>query len=155
MAEQSDIAEVIKNIQADVITIVKGEIELAKAELVPQAKAAGVGAGLFGGAAYVALSGAALLFSGLAFWLSLGFQAWFGLELLTALTLGFLVMAVVFFLVAGVLALIGKSQMNFTPPEATQASVEGWVGAGEGRVAKGQADVAALSITGKRAEIEP
>jgi len=44
MAEQPDIAEVIKNIQADVTTIVKGEIELAKAELMPQAKAAGIGA---------------------------------------------------------------------------------------------------------------
>jgi len=63
-------------------------------------------------------------------------------------------MAVVFFLVAGVLALIGKSQMNFTPPEATQASVEASVEAVRGAVAKGQADVAALSLTGRRPEIE-
>ena len=45
MADESGIAEVIKNIQADVSTIVRGEIELAKAELIPQAKAAGLGAG--------------------------------------------------------------------------------------------------------------
>ena len=42
MVDQSGIADVIKNIQADVTTIVKGEIELAKAELLPQAKAAGI-----------------------------------------------------------------------------------------------------------------
>lgn len=154
MAEQSDIAEVIKNIQADVIAIVKGEVELAKAELLPQAKAAGVGAGLFGTAAYVGLSGAAVLFSGLAFWLSLGFQTWFGLELLAALALGFIVLALVFFLIAGILALIGRSRMNFTPPEATQASIEASIDAVKDAVAKGQSDVAALSLTGKRAEIE-
>ena len=75
MADQKELADVIKSITADVTTIVKGEIELAKAELMPQAKAAGIGAGLFGAAAYVGLSGAAVLFSGLAFWLSLGFQS--------------------------------------------------------------------------------
>lgn len=155
MAEKSDIADVIKNIQADVITIVKGEIELAKAELVPQAKAAGVGAGLFGASAYVGLSGAALLFSGLAFWLSLGFQAWFHLDLLAALTWGFVVMAVIFFLVAGVLALIGKSRMNFSAPEATVANAEASVAAVKGAVEKGMQDVAELPLSGKRPELEP
>nr|WP_300143443.1 phage holin family protein [Propionicimonas sp.] len=154
MAEQTDIAEVIKNIQADVTTIVKGEIELAKAELMPQAKAAGVGAGLFGAAAYVGLSGAALLFSGLAFWLSLGFQTWFHLDLLAALTWGFAVMAIVFFLVAGVLALVGKSQLNLKGPEATVASAEASVAAVKAAVERGQQDVAAMSLTGKRPELE-
>jgi len=95
-----------------------------------------------------------VLFSGLAFWLSLGFQSWFQLDLLPALTLGFIVMAVVFFLVAGLLALIGKSRMTFTPPQATQASVEASVTAVKDAVAKGQAEVGALSLTGKRPEIE-
>jgi hypothetical protein len=154
MAEQTDIAEVIKNIQADVTTIVKGEIELAKAELMPQAKAAGVGAGLFGAAAYVGLSGAALLFSGLAFWLSLGFQSWFHLDLLAALAWGFAVMAVLFFLLAGVLALVGRSRLNFTGPEATVASAEASVAAVKGAVERGTQDVAAMSLTGKRPELE-
>lgn len=154
MPEQSDIADVIKNIQADVITIVKGEIELAKAELLPQAKSAGVGAGLFGAAAYVGLSGAALLFSGLAFWLSLGFQTWFHLDLLPALTWGFVVMALVFLLVAGVLALVGRSRMSFSAPEATVASAEASVAAVKGAVDKGMQDVARLPLTGKRPELE-
>ncbi|MFT4110756.1 phage holin family protein [Propionicimonas sp.] len=154
MAEQSDLAEVIKNIQADVTTIIKGEIELAKAELVPQAKAAGVGAGLFGAAAYVALSGAALLFSGLAFWLSVGFQAWFHLEILPALAWGFAVMAVLFFLLAGVLALVGKSRLTFSPPEATVANAEASLAAVKSAVAKGKADVDALSLTGRQPALE-
>lgn len=155
MADQSDIADVIKNIQADVTTIVKGEIELAKAELLPQAKAAGIGAGLFGAAAYVAITGATLLFCGLSFWLSLGFQSWFGLDLLAALAWGFAVMAVLMFLLAGVLALIGKGQLNFTGPEATVANAEASVAAVKAAVEKGQQDVAALSLTGRRQELEP
>lgn len=154
MADQSDIAEIIKNIQADVTTIVKGEIELAKAELLPQAKAAGVGAGLFGSAAYVGLSGAALLFTALSFWLSLGFQTWFHLDLLGALALGFAVVAVVFFLIAGVLALMGKSRMVFTPPEATVANAEASVNAVKGALEQGLLDAASLSLTGRRPELE-
>ncbi|MCA0296724.1 MAG: phage holin family protein [Actinobacteria bacterium] len=154
MADQADIAEVIKNIQADVTTIVKGEIELAKAELMPQAKAAGIGAGLFGGAAVVGLSGLSLLFLGLSFWLSYGFAVWFHLEQLPALAWGFAVMAVLFFLVAGVLALIGKSQLKFTGAEKTVAEAEQTVAAVKGAIEKGQQDVDALSLTGKRPEIE-
>ena len=65
MANQADIADIIKAIQADVTTIVRGEVELAKAELVPQAKSVGIGAGLLGGAGYFAMNGIALLFLGL------------------------------------------------------------------------------------------
>ena len=154
MAEQSDLTEVIKNIQADVTTIIKGEIDLAKAELIPQAKAAGIGAGLFGAAAYVALSGAALLFSGLAFWLSVGFQAWFGLDLLPALAWGFAVMAILFFLLAGVLALVGKSRLVFSAPQATLDNAEASVEAVKTAVAKGRADVDALSLTGRQPALE-
>ncbi len=155
MADQADIAEVIKNIQADVTTIVKGELELAKAELMPQAKAAGVGAGLFSGAAVVGLGGLSLLFLGLSFWLSYGFQVWFHLEQLAALAWGFAVMALLFFLLAGVLALVGKSQLRFTGAQKTVAEAEETVAAVKGAVEKGQRDVAALSLTGKRPELEP
>lgn len=154
MVDQSGIADVIKNIQADVTTIVKGEIELAKAELLPQAKAAGIGAGMFGAAAYIGIMGVTMLFCGLSFWLSLGFQAWFGLDLLGALALGFAVMAVLMFLIAGALALLGKNQLNFTGPKAAVANAEASVAAVKAAVAKGQADVAALSLTGKRPELE-
>lgn len=153
MVDQPDIAEVLKNIQADVTTIVKGEIELAKAELIPQAKAAGIGAGLFGGAAYLAITGAGLLFCGLSFWLSVGFQSWFGMDLLAALTLGFVVMAVLLFVGAGVFALIGKNKLSVRGPEATIANAQESVEAVKEAVAKGQRDVAARSITGQRPEI--
>lgn len=154
MANQTDIAEVIKNIQSDVTAIVRGEIELAKAELMPQAKAAGIGAGLFTVAAVVGLTGLTVLLLGLTFWLSLGFQVWFTLDLLAALAWGFAVMAIVFFLAAGVAALIGKNQLKFTGAAKTTASAEATVAAVKEAVEKGKDDVSALSLTGRRPELE-
>jgi len=154
MANQTDIAEVIKNIQADVTTIVRGEIELAKAELMPQAKAAGIGAGLFSVAAVVALTGLTVLLLGFSFWLSFGFQTWFRLDLLPSLAWGFATIAVLFFIVAGAVAVLGKNQLKFTGTKATSASAEATIEAVKGAVAKGKADVAALSLTGRRSEIE-
>jgi hypothetical protein len=125
MAEQSDVAELIKNIQADITTIVRGELALAKDELLPPTKVAGAGAGLFGAAGYLAMVGLATLFTAVGFAWSFGFQAWFHLDLLPALWWGFLTNAVLVFVVAGIAVLIGQSlvkKANFTP-EATIASV--------------------------------
>ena len=154
MANQTDIAEVIKNIQADVTTIVRGEIELAKAELMPQAKAAGIGAGLFSVAAVVALTGLTVLLLGFSFWLSFGFQTWFHLDLLPSLAWGFATIAVLFFLVAAAVAVLGKNQLKFTGAKATAASTEATVAAVKGAVAAGLEDVQELSMTGKRPELE-
>ena len=156
MADQSGIADVIKSIQDDVRTIVKGELELAKAELMPQAKSAGIGAGLFGGAASLGIMGATLLFCGLSFWLSFGFQSWFGIDLLAALAWGFAVMAILMFLLAGVLSLIGKQRLNLPGPQATTASAQASVDAVKGAITKGQERVAATSILGgePRKELE-
>ena len=49
---QPEIGEVLADITADIQTIVKGEIELAKAEMVPQVKRVGIGAGMFGAAGF-------------------------------------------------------------------------------------------------------
>ena len=119
MAEQQDLAGIIKNIQSDVRTIVRGEIELVKAELVPQAKSAGIGAGLLGGAAYLAITGALLLFFGLSFLLSLGFQSWFSLTPFGAAAWGFCIMALLLVLLAGVLALLARQKMVFSKQDAS------------------------------------
>ncbi len=154
MADQTDIAEVIKNIQADVTAIVRGELELAKAELMPQAKAAGIGAGLFTVAAVIGLTGLTVLLLGLAFWLSFGYQTWFALDILPSLAWGFATIAVVFFLIAGVAALIGKNQLKFTGAKETAASTDATVTAVKGAVAAGLEDVQELSLTGRRPELE-
>jgi len=50
MAEQP-IGDIVKAITADVKELVRDEVQLAKAELVPAAKTGGIGAGLLAGAA--------------------------------------------------------------------------------------------------------
>lgn len=155
MAEKTDIADVIKSIQADVTTIVRGELELAKAELLPQAKRAGIGAGMFGAVGYLGLSAMAVMFSTIGFAWAIGYQAWFGLEILPALFWGFLTDMVTILLLAGLLAAIGKAQLKFSEPKATIAQAEASMAAVAGAVERGKDEVAGLSITGRKASGTP
>lgn len=155
MAEKTDIADVIKSIQADVTTIVHGELELAKAELLPQAKRAGIGAGMFGAVGYLGLSAMAVMFSTIGFAWAIGYQAWFGLEILPALFWGFLTDMVTILLLAGLLAAIGKAQLKFSEPKATIAQAEASMAAVAGAVERGKDEVAGLSITGRKASGTP
>ncbi|MFV0407679.1 MAG: phage holin family protein [Propioniciclava sp.] len=119
---QPEIGDVIKDITADVQTIVKGEIELAKNELVPQAKRVGIGAGLFGAAGYLALQAVTLLFicGGLALT-----ALYSGLvSIVWAFSLGFLTMAILVLVVAGILVIIGKGKLANPGPERTMAEAQ-------------------------------
>lgn len=150
MAEQSDVAELIKNIQADITTIVRGELALAKEELMPPAKAVGTGAGLFGAAGYLAMVGLATLFTAIGFAWSMGYQGWFHLDLLPALWWGFLSTAVLMFLIAGIAVLVGQSMVKnakFTPEE-TIASVHDSVESVKAAIASGNRQANELPLLG-------
>lgn len=111
------IPDLITQVKTDVQDLIKNEIALAKAELVPQAKAGGLGAGLFAAAAYFALNGLSLLFLTGALALGMIFNAPTG-----GVALGFLIMAVLVFLIAGVLALIGLQMVKKVKgPQRTKA----------------------------------
>lgn len=143
---QPEIGDVIKDITADVQTIVKGEIELAKAEMAPQVKRIGIGAGLFGAAGYFALQALTLLFicGGLALT-----ALYTGVvSIVWAFTLGFLTMAVLLLVLAGVLALIGKGKMNNPGPEETMAEVKLTTDDVKMSVERGQANVRAIVASG-------
>lgn len=114
---EPQLGAVIKDITADIQTIVRGEIELAKAELVPQAKRLGFGVGMFGAAGYLGFQAITLLFicialtfSALYSMLSLG--AW-------AYVLGFLTLGVLILIIVLMLVLIGKSKMHVDAPKRT------------------------------------
>ncbi len=141
MAEPQ-IGEVIKDITADVQTIIKGEIELAKAEMMPQVKRAGIGAGMLGAAGYFAIQAATLLFicGGLA--LSALYQG--VVPIIWAFTLGFLTMAVILLVVAGILVLIGKNKVKVSAPERTIAEANRSIEAVTGAVDQGNANVRAI-----------
>lgn len=105
--EVSRVNELIGLITTDVKQLVADEVALAKAELIPSGKHAGIGSGMFAGAGYFALNGLSLWFIAGA----LGIGRLFGAPTGWA-SLGFVVMGLLVLLVAGVLALIGKSQMD-------------------------------------------
>lgn len=96
--------EIITSISDDIKTIVKGEVDLAKAEILPGVKKGGIGAGMFGGAGYFALNGLSLLFIAGALGIALLIKHWWAL--------GFVIMGVILLLIAGLLALIGKAQIT-------------------------------------------
>jgi len=113
MADRA-VGEIIKDISDDVKLTVRDQVELAKAELVPEAKKAGMGAGLLGGAAFFAVSGVVILYFAAAFGLvALGLSEW----------LAFLIVGVVLFLIAAVLGGIGYSTVRKVKgPERTVAA---------------------------------
>lgn len=107
------VGEIIKNITDDVKLLVRDQMELAKAELMPAAKKGGTGVGLFGVAGYFALSATILLYVAAAFGLvQAGLAAW----------LAFLIVGVALLLIAGILAGVGYLIVKrIRPPERTIA----------------------------------
>jgi hypothetical protein len=111
-------SELVKDLSEQTTTLVRQELELARVELTQKGKAAGIGAGMFGGAG---------LFGFFAFG---ALTACFIAALATAVThvwLAALIVAAVYGAVAGVLALTGKGKVQqATPPvpERAQRSVK-------------------------------
>jgi uncharacterized membrane protein YqjE len=96
------IGELLSDISSDVSTLMRQEVELAKAELRQSAVKAGKGAGMLGGSAVFAHL--ALLFVAIAGWWGLGDaigRAWAGL-----------VVAVLLAVIAAVLAVVGRKEIT-------------------------------------------
>lgn len=110
-APERSLGQLVADASHDVSTIMRSEIALAKAEITAQAKTAGKGAGMFAGAAFVGLLGLIFLFHSLARVVAIWLPVW----------AGYLIITGVLFLLAAILAVVGRSQMkNLQPkPEKT------------------------------------
>lgn len=106
--ESASTAQLIATATDQLGQLVRQEMALARAELTQNAKRAGTGAGLFGGAGLVALYGLAALVA----------AAIIALGLLVPLWLSAVLVALVLFAVAGVMALVGKKQVTHAAPPA-------------------------------------
>jgi uncharacterized membrane protein YqjE len=115
--EQSDLrdrstAELLKQLSDQTTTLVKQEIDLAKAELSEKGKRAGIGAGMFGGAGVAGLLALGALTACIIAALAEVMDLW----------LAALIVAVVYAAIAGVLALQGRNKVQeATPPVPEQA----------------------------------
>ena len=112
VSEQST-AELVRRASEQLSTLVRDELALAKAELAGKAKHAGTGAGLFGGAAAIGLFGVAVLVA----------TAVIALDLVLPLWLAALLVGVLLLIIAGVLALVGRSQLRQGVPPTPEAAV--------------------------------
>jgi uncharacterized membrane protein YqjE len=106
--------DLVKQLADQTSTLVRQEIELAKAELSVKGKVAGEGAGMFGGAAIVAL-------------LALGTLTALVLSLLDKamdFTLAALIVTFVYAVIATVLALAGRKRVKRVMPPAPEQTIE-------------------------------
>jgi membrane protein implicated in regulation of membrane protease activity len=110
-AEEPSVGTLVQSAMADVSTLVRSEIELAKSEIGRSAKKAGISVGLFGAAGVLAA------FAGIYFFVTLA-------EALTALGLprwiSYGIVTVFLLILAGLAALIGKRMLKkVEKPERT------------------------------------
>lgn len=108
------VGDLLKQLSQQTTTLVRQEIELAKAEVSEKGKQAGLGAGMFGGAALV----------GVIALLALTAAAILGLATAVASWLAALIVALVYVAAAGVLALVGKSRVERATPPLPEQAIE-------------------------------
>ncbi len=107
-------AELLKQLSEQSSTLVRQELELAKAELSVKGKRAGIGAGMFGGAGLFGFYAFAALTACLILALGQAVDGW----------LAALIVAALYGAVAGVLALRGKSKVQAAAPPVPEQTVD-------------------------------
>jgi uncharacterized membrane protein YqjE len=112
-AEKS-IADLVRDVTELVPRLVHDEIALAKAELTEKGKHAGAGVGLFGGGGLFAFFGIAVLIAAAVLGLAEAVPAWASA----------LIVAAVLLLIAGAMALIGRSQVRQAVPPVPARAVD-------------------------------
>ncbi|GAA3670261.1 phage holin family protein [Lentzea roselyniae] len=112
MNTDTSTAQLVNQLSEQVSRLARDEIRLAVAELKDKGKHAGVGAGMFGAAGVFAWWGGLSVVAGIILALNLVLPAWASA----------LIVAAVLFAIAGVVALMGRSQVRrATPPVPRQA----------------------------------
>jgi len=106
--------DLVKQLSEQTTTLVRKEIELAKAELTEKGKVAGQGAGMFGGAGVVGLLALGALTTTIIALLDKAMGLW----------VAALLVAVVYGAIAAVLAMAGKDRVKQATPPAPEQTVE-------------------------------
>jgi putative superfamily III holin-X len=107
-------AELIKQLSEQTTTLVRQELELARAELTVKGKQAGLGAGMFGGAGLFGLYAIGALTACLVLALTKAVDGW----------VAALIVAAAYGAIAGVLALTGKTKVRQGVPPVPEQTVE-------------------------------
>jgi hypothetical protein len=111
-ADDKPLGELVQDLSRQTSTLIRQEMRLAQTELAEKGRHAGRGAGMFGGAGVVALYGIGALIAAAILGLATVLEPW-----IAAAAIGVLLL-----LVAGILALTGKKELEEAgPPKPEQA----------------------------------
>jgi uncharacterized membrane protein YqjE len=108
------VGELLNELSTQTTTLVRQELELAKAEMAEKGKQAGLGAGMFGGAGLFGLLSLGALTACVIAGLATGMDLW----------LAALIVTVVYAVIAGVLALLGRKRTREAAPPAPEQAIE-------------------------------
>jgi Putative Actinobacterial Holin-X, holin superfamily III len=108
------ISELVKDLASETSTLVRQEIDLAKAEMTDRGKRAGKGVGMLAAGAVVALLAFGALTAGLIAALDLAMPTW----------LAALIVTVVYGAIAAVLVQIGRKQVQEAAPPVPEETIE-------------------------------
>jgi predicted lipid-binding transport protein (Tim44 family) len=104
------IGDLLKQLSQETATLARKEVELARAEITQNAQQAGLGAGMFGGAGVAGLLALGAFTTFLIALLATAMEVW----------IAALIVTVLWSVIAGVLALIGRNRVQEATPPAEQ-----------------------------------
>jgi uncharacterized membrane protein YqjE len=108
------VGDLVQQLSQQTAALVRQEMRLAQVELQEKGKRAGIGAGMFGGAGLVALYGVGALIAAAILLIGTALEPW-----LAAMIVGAVLLAV-----AGVLALLGRKQVDKATPPKPERAIE-------------------------------
>ncbi|MEA2378232.1 MAG: hypothetical protein QOI45_2839 [Thermoleophilaceae bacterium] len=108
------VGELLKELSTQTTTLVRQELELAKAEMAEKGKQVGLGAGMFGGAGLFGVLALGALTACVIAALATGMELW----------LAALIVAVAYAAIAGVMALLGRQKTRDAAPAAPEQAIE-------------------------------
>jgi membrane protein len=113
LSEQS-VGELVQQVSQQTAELVRKEMRLAQVELREKGKRAGTGAGMFGGAGVVALYGVGAVVAAVVMLVATAIEPW-----IAALIVGAVLLAS-----AGLVALLGKRQVEQATPAKPERAME-------------------------------
>ena len=112
--QESSATDLLKQVSEQTQRLIRQELALARLELTDKAKHAGIGVGMLVGAGLVAFFAAGILVATLVLVLATALDAW----------LAALIVAVALLALAGLLAVLGKGQLERATPPAPEQTIE-------------------------------
>jgi uncharacterized membrane protein YqjE len=113
-SRDESIGELVKDLAGEASTLIRQEIDLARAEMTARGKRAGKGAGMLGGAALVGLLAAGALTACLIAALDRAMATW----------LAALIVTVIYAAIAAALAMTGRKQIREAAPPVPEQAID-------------------------------